>query len=212
MKTMLDKEKLIFSPPHLGCVIYLPGLPGGGSSIHDRSPYAKSCSITGASWAKTPGGLWCLSFDGNDDVVTIPLGLDSYSSWAIELWVYLPSTGMSGNGVYGYDGNHTLYMQAGGALILYWGASLLAFGGKVLDAWNHIVAQRQGSNWQGYTNGKLDDSTASSNTTGATTLYLGGQGAAGYGTQKQALVRIYVNTTLPAGVISNHYDQEKRLF
>ena len=69
MKTMLDIDELVFSPPELGCVLYLPGSPGGGSKIYDRSPYANHGAITGATWVRLPSGLWCLSFDGSDDKV-----------------------------------------------------------------------------------------------------------------------------------------------
>jgi len=48
MKALDDREDLVFSPPELGCVHYLPGLPGGGSKIHDRSPCGNIGTITGA--------------------------------------------------------------------------------------------------------------------------------------------------------------------
>ncbi len=69
MKTLLDKERLVSNPPSLGCVLCLPGLPGGGNRIHDRSPYGNTGTITGAIWKRLPSGLWYLSFDGNDDYV-----------------------------------------------------------------------------------------------------------------------------------------------
>jgi len=72
MKNLVDRDALIFSPPDLGCSLYLTGLPGGGSKIHDRSPYGNHGTITGATWVRLPSGLWCLSFDGLDDYVTIP--------------------------------------------------------------------------------------------------------------------------------------------
>lgn len=69
MKSLLDREELVFNPPELGCVLYLPGLPGGGSKIYDRSPYGNIGTITGATWVRLPSGLWVLSFDGADDFV-----------------------------------------------------------------------------------------------------------------------------------------------
>ena len=54
MKTRLDKDELVFNPPELGCVLYLPGLPGGGSRIHDRSPYANNGTVAGATWRHLP--------------------------------------------------------------------------------------------------------------------------------------------------------------
>jgi len=60
---------LIFSPPLPGCILTYPGLPGGGSTIFDRSIYGNQGLISGASWVRSPGGLWCLDFDGIDDGV-----------------------------------------------------------------------------------------------------------------------------------------------
>jgi len=66
---MDSADRLLFEPPELGCVLSLTGLPGDGSKIYDRSPYGNIGAITGASWKRLPSGLWCLSFDGNDDKV-----------------------------------------------------------------------------------------------------------------------------------------------
>ncbi len=62
-----------YPPAEPGCVLYLPGLPGQGATIWDRSNQGNHGTITGATWRKLPSGLWALSFDG-DDRVTIPLG------------------------------------------------------------------------------------------------------------------------------------------
>lgn len=100
MKTVLDREDLVFGTPELGCVLCLPGLPGGGSGIYDRSPYANSGTITGATWKRLPSGLWCLDFDGQDDSISLgtPENLDITGDITICAWVYpasLPSE--SGN-------------------------------------------------------------------------------------------------------------------
>jgi len=57
------------STPPIGCVLDLPGLPGGGNKIYDRSPYGNVGTITGAVWKRLPSGLWYLDFDGTDDYV-----------------------------------------------------------------------------------------------------------------------------------------------
>ncbi len=62
----------LFAPPTLGTNLALTGLPGGGNKIQDRSFCANPGTITGATWKRLPSGLWYLSFDGNDDLVTIP--------------------------------------------------------------------------------------------------------------------------------------------
>jgi len=91
VKTMLDVDELVFSPPELGCVLYLLGLPGGGSKIYDRSPYGIGGTITGAVWKLSEGGVWCLDFDGTDDYVN--LGTDSRlaftTAFTLKLWVNL---------------------------------------------------------------------------------------------------------------------------
>ena len=69
MKTLVDRDILVFEPPEPGCVLYLPGLPGGGGKIYDKSSYGNHGTITGAAWKRLPTGLWCLSFDGSDDYV-----------------------------------------------------------------------------------------------------------------------------------------------
>jgi len=69
MKTLVDREDLIFNPPQPGCIFYVPGLPGGASKIYDRSPYGNNGTIMGATWVRLPSGLWYLSFDGQDDYV-----------------------------------------------------------------------------------------------------------------------------------------------
>ena len=97
MKTLLDREDLVFNPPQLGCVLYLSGLPGGGNKIHDRSPYGNQGSITGATWKRLPSGLWCLSFDGNDgfvnfgdlDIFSFTDGAGADLAFSLEVWVNL---------------------------------------------------------------------------------------------------------------------------
>ena len=87
MKALLDREDLVFYPPPLGCVLYLPGLPGGGSKIYDRSPYGNCETIVGATWVRLPSGLWVLSFDGSDDRVdcgnptALQLTVGTYEAW-----------------------------------------------------------------------------------------------------------------------------------
>ncbi len=97
MTTQTDRDGPVFDPPELGCVLHLPGLPGGGSKLHDRSPYGNAGTIVGATWIRLPSGLWCLSFDGSDDKVTI---LDNPSvdilageSFSVSVW----ALGLAGN-------------------------------------------------------------------------------------------------------------------
>ena len=93
MQTLVDRDidRLVFEPPEPGCVLYLPGLPGGGSKIYDRSPYGNIGAIAGAVWKRLPSGLWYLSFDGTDDVVdcgtTASLNVGT-GDFSMLVWVY----------------------------------------------------------------------------------------------------------------------------
>lgn len=88
---MNERRRILFEPPKLGCVLSLTGFPGGGGKVHDRSPYGNVGTVTGANWARTEGGLPCLSFDGLDDFVTLPsksvLHFADSDPWVFEAWL-----------------------------------------------------------------------------------------------------------------------------
>jgi len=71
MKSLNCQDSLLFHPPELGSVLFLPGLPGGGSRIYDRSPYGKIVTVIGAVWKLTAGGVPYLAFDGVDDYLSL---------------------------------------------------------------------------------------------------------------------------------------------
>ena len=81
-------QAIDLSTPPIGCVLDLPGLPGGGNKIYDRSPYGNIGTIIGATWLRTPSGLWVLSFDGSDDYVDCGSGssLDITGGITVEVW------------------------------------------------------------------------------------------------------------------------------
>ncbi len=56
-----------YPPADSGCVLYLPGLPGYGAAIWDRSGNNNHGAIVGAGWTRSPGGVWGLSLDQTDD-------------------------------------------------------------------------------------------------------------------------------------------------
>lgn len=58
-----------FLPPLFDPVLYLPGYPGQGSTIHDFSGDTNHGSITGAIWRRLANGVSYLYFDGSDDFV-----------------------------------------------------------------------------------------------------------------------------------------------
>jgi hypothetical protein len=87
-------DEILFSPPEPGNVLYLPGLPGGGSRIYDTSPYGNNGTITGATWKSTGQGLWYLDFDGIDDDVSISdsVSLGITSTLTVLIWAKLGTT------------------------------------------------------------------------------------------------------------------------
>ena len=91
MQATLERntDNLLFAPPELGTVLYLPGLPGGGSKIYDRSPYGNIGTITGATWKRLPNGLWYLYYDGADDYTDLGSSFQSVmrGSFTILMWV-----------------------------------------------------------------------------------------------------------------------------
>lgn len=82
------RENIIFAPPPLGSVLYLPGLPGGGGIIFDRSPYGNHGIITGATWVRTGRGLWYLDFDGDDNLNCGDVTqLNAATAFHISFWI-----------------------------------------------------------------------------------------------------------------------------
>ncbi len=87
----VNKEERVFGKPPIGCVLDLAGRPFSGDKILDNSPYGNNGAITGAIWKRNECGLWYLSFDGVDDVVTITdaasLDFAATESFTIKVWI-----------------------------------------------------------------------------------------------------------------------------
>jgi len=226
MKIVLDKEKLVSNPPQLGCVLFLPGLPGGGSKIYDKSPYGNSGTITGATWVRLPGGLWCLSFDGSDDYVDCgdKDSLKIAGDLTLEAWANLQATGTNPTITSNQDGGTSGY-----TLAITTGRKI-AFRHNGLDTpamttdelvgtgqWYHLAGIYSGSEGKLkiLINGKLRKQVNTSGTPAAATysLKIGRYGASGaeYFNGRIALVRVY-NRALSALQIQNHFYQEKHIF
>jgi len=210
------------STPPIGCVLHLPGLPGGGSKIYDRSPYGNVGTITGATWTRLPSGLWVLSFDGTDDYITnaSPSGLNGNTELSILMWVKLKTIGARqfftiwGNRTYhqaicfeiGAGDNWKFHLYDQGAVdttIPTANTTDYVFLAGIYDKSNTII----------YTNGAYRDSTGYSaanivqgpffmGALDATSLRVNGY---------IALFRIY-NRALSALEIQNHFNREKHLF
>jgi len=235
METLLYSrvDALMFSPPELGCVLYLSGLPNSGSKIHDRSPYSNHGAITGATWQRLPSGLWCLSFDGTDDKVdcgsgeSVDIGTRDFT---LEVWVKGSRTGTVEALLYKYisDAGYQMYFNSSNQLCahLFDSAAGGASKGVVIYAtnlrdgvWHHLVYTNIRSVATGgslYVDGVRKATSGNNCITDlsqSANLYLG----AGYlgGTQffsgDVALPRVY-NRHLGALEIQRHFNREKQLF
>lgn len=215
MKSLVDRDSLVFEPPEPGCVLALIGLPGGGNKIYDRSPYANIGTITGATWVRLPSGLWCLSFDGGDDWIGITANAAlqmGAGDWSAEAWINI-TTGL-GNycGVVTFD-NDGIVFRLGEPGLLQDGDMVKGSGGAwSTGIWYHIVATRTGTTYKVYKDA-VDVSSAQSqigyNIAG---VYYIGRGNAAY-VYKGTIggVRVY-NRVLSALDIQNHFNREKHLF
>jgi len=229
MKTLVDREDLLFSPPELGCVLYLPGSPGGDSRICDRSPYGNHGTITGATWVRLPSGLWCLSFDGTDDYAATgyKTSLNPATAITIELWIKANSSAgypyFNGRGYF----NQGFSLNLGNSKLYFWvkttDGNLTVASESTLNTgvFYHIVGTYDSAggsnNMKVYINGVLD---AQDNLTGAIVpftsysmgAYLGRADTAGsYFDGLLAAVCLY-NRALTALEVGNHFNQEKHLF
>jgi len=87
MSSILDIGKLVVDSPELGCVLYVPGLPGGSNKLYDRSPYCNIGTIIGATWKRSLSGLWTLYFDHQDDYVNCAndssLNITTAGTWIV---------------------------------------------------------------------------------------------------------------------------------
>lgn len=141
MKTLVDREDLVFGPPELGCVLSLTGRPGGSHKIYDRSPYGRIGTITGATWKRLPGGLWYLYFDG-DDRVTIPMVV-AVPNVSIAVW-FKPSSDITTLQGVMCGRNSGIWVESSTLRVFHQAQN---FGGTVpitANVWSFLVARFEG--------------------------------------------------------------------
>lgn len=212
------------STPPIGCVLDLPGLPGVGNKIYDRSPYGNIGTITGAAWIRLPSGLWVLSFDGSDDYVIIPdaSSLDLTGNLTIRCWLKRGTIGAymriadkgTGNYAFGFiNTNYFLFTIAGVIDIPSTGLVLTD-----TTAYHQIAVVRTGEagNWDYifYLDGAEDSTVNDANnlTANDEDLRIGVcKNLANAFNGFIALPRI-CNRALSALEIQKYYQQEKHLF
>jgi hypothetical protein len=217
--------KTLFSPPPLGAVLYLPGLPGSGNKIYDRGPNSHTATIYGASWVGLSRGFWGLNFDGADDYLRIGIspglkfGADDFTRL---LWIKFNSVG-SNQGIIEHrtDANNEerfywsysdskLYwdIYSGGALII----SNRQAWTPVVGQWYYLAMRRCGSIWDMLVNtgplGTVVDTDTLPLYTGD--LYLGRTSVTIMLNGQIALPRMY-RRALSFPEIKRHFDEEKGL-
>lgn len=227
MKTLLSEDSLVFDPPGLGCVLYLPGLPGGSSKIHDRSPYGHVGTITGATWKRLPSGLWYLDFDGTDDKVNLGdptsllLGTGDYALFA---WIKVPSVSARNTIYWRYYGGIGIWLevQADGTIRHYTRDATHTTDNAISssvtvddDMWHFVTAVRNGNFLYCYVDATDEQSinSGTANVTGNAGDWLLGLNDSDTTDFKggMAFNRIF-NKALSALEIQNHYNQERHLF
>jgi len=77
-----------YPPCEPECVLYLPGLPGYGSKIWDRSVSGNHGTIVGATWVKLASGQWSNYFDGlNDRIELGDTDVTNNANFSLKFWV-----------------------------------------------------------------------------------------------------------------------------
>ncbi len=145
-----------FAPPELDSVLYLPGVPGFGSTIFDFSGSGNDGSITGALWKQLPTSLPYLDFDGAGDIVTIPaassINMFGKTVLSASAWIYPESDGGgdSGHIISKRTNGYFFYVQAESASKIYLAAFVMhattnAEAGAdssspiTINAWHHVA-------------------------------------------------------------------------
>jgi len=226
MKTLLDKEDLVFNPPEPGCVLYLPGLPGGANKIHDRSPYGHTGTITGATWVRLPSGLWCLSFDGTDDYIAVSANpsLTFNGELTAELWIR--PNNVTGDRTFAHGTcsgpyGHTWWMESVEGRLLCsingqyeYGSFPVAF---EIGNWYHVAMTYDktlaAKNIKGFVNGRLwtwKDYTGDITNEGGVKIGETGDGNFDF----DGLISLVKINNRPKSTleIQNHFNREKHLF
>ena len=221
--------------PDASTVLWLPGQDDAQSAtIRDRSGYGNHGTITGATWARTPKGLWYLSYDGIDDqtLIAYNASLDTgLNSFSLVVWwerhadigantkFMATRPGVGGNGWQAYTALVTRFgfQSDSGGWTSYTGTESLS-----TTNWQMITIVVTGRTaLQFYLNSTPDTATLDTGldiTNHGTwdanrDLYLGIMlGGVDPASHDQALARIFRGVALTATQVANIYSQERHLF
>jgi len=209
-----------------GLVLYLPGIEGTGSLIHDVSQYHNNGAITGATWTQLPSGIWVLSFDGVDDYVDCGNDESLQITGALTLasWVkptllgsaekIIRKDGSGGDRGFYYqvqaDGKVIFLISSDGTALSYWDTTDALTNG----VWQYVVAVfNPGSIMDIYVNGVFWERypgtipSAIYNTSGNLTISFSADAFDGLIGE----VRIY-NRALSASEVESAFNQDRDLF
>lgn len=225
MKSLNYQNSLLFHPPELSCVLFLPGLPGSGNKIYDRSPYGNIGTLTGTAWIKTPGGVPCLSFDGVDDYVTIANATDLQITGDLTLKAWARSTNYTvRNALFhkSYLNEYELHLyqtsNPNGRVMFWHGNQAIIDVQGILPAvntWFHIVVIRDSTvrRCYLYINGVLKYTSSVYGVTPATSTYdvWLGRYLSEYMTGNMALAEIHCRVWQALDV-QNSFNREKSIF
>ena len=204
-------------------VLNLTGYPGGGSILQDRSLYRNNGTISGATWVRTPGGLWCLSFGDDYVEVADSNSLKTPNGLTLETLVKPSFEGVERTfSAYGKNWGTPFSMSKGSANELkihieVGGTSYYPSGGNLpINSWSHTLFtwDKASGEEKIYVNG-VNVQTGTDYTGDLATitepLWIGGvSGPSSYFNGLIALVRLY-NQALSATKIAQHYQQERHL-
>lgn len=214
-----------------GCVLWLPGQDDPQSStIRDRSGLGNNGTIVGATWARTPKGLWYLSFDGNDDNVTVAdkAEFDVGAELTLKLW-FRTDTDTADDVLVIHDESATKYAfwMSGTGGDLYFivntasGSSNAFYDGANSyfsdSVWRHIVGTYDKSLADNRLKLFIDGALAAQGTGHNEDIAAGDEGitfghyAAVYMKHDMALP-VICNKAWNAGRILDNYNQERHLF
>ncbi len=225
LKTKGRRGNLIFDPPPLGSVLYLPGLPGSGPTIQDRSPYGNHGTIIGATWTRNERGLYELVYDGDDyaNCGNNPILNFTSGDFSIETWFTATALEVTNNylftrGSLGADG-YQLYLNDDPAVVFATsqaGASQYSTAAPALNTRYHLIVVRSGVSGLIYLNGVDATTVNQAHTNPLTNTKNGLVGisnnlVAGGFKGKNSLTAVY-NIALTADWVAARYNQLKHLY
>ena len=229
MQGLLERDKIVFSPPALGTTLFLSGLPGRGDKIYDRSPYGHLGTIVGAAWRRLPSGLWYLDFDGVDDYLKFDVAVPAFlptTALSVGLWMKNDTSEASTRiiSMSGADNRKGWFLKAATNTAVFSIHNNLAYVNSTstsltIREWHFVAAVYNKIDLRVYAEGVLASTptaeTANIAYTASAALHIGvreGLTAGEFFDGGIALPRVIRGYAWSATEIQNSFNQEKHLF